>query len=246
MANYVRCELEAKNCGKERFEQICEFVKSEKILFDLDKIIPQPEELDIPEGSMNKFFKDLFMKYSDIDRHSLTEPFNMSDEEAMDILHSITTQEFKQAQALYGEFELPWEKIPDIAIAKLIVKRGWQYFHNRVTYFCETWYDWRRSHWETTRTSDIALLKDGLGWSFLVPWSAPCKPITVLSKIFPEVLFELRYADKDLSDDGCGIVTFVDGGAQEIPFQKIDESFYLACRLWGLNPTEVIAEFDRD
>lgn len=246
MANYVRCELEAKNCGKERFEQICKFVRSGMILFDLDKIIPQPEELDIPEGSMNEFFKNLFTKYSSIDRHSLTEPFDMSDEEAMDILHSITTEEIEKAQQLYGEWELPWEHIPDVVIAKLIIKRGWQYFHNSVTYFYETWYSWRRSHWETTRTSDIALLKDGFGWSFLVPWSAPCKPITVLSKIFPEVLFELRYADEDLSDNGCGIVAFANGGSQKIPFHKIDEPFYLACRLWGLNPTEVVAELDGD
>lgn len=237
MANYVRCELVAKNCGKERFEQICEFVKSEESLFDPDKIIPMPKELDLEEGSANGVFKDIFRKYSSEEKHPFDEPFSMGGDEMIDILHCITNEELNSVRKHLGDYD--GDKIPAEEAVKEAVYRGWRYLHNKVEYFAETWYAWSIEHWGTKWIADASVMKDleknKSGWCFTTAWSAPCELINVLSVIFPEVIFELRYADEDLGYN-CGVMMFRDGRSERMEFPTgngDEESVEFAKQLWG-------------
>ena len=233
MANYVKCELVAKNCGKERFEQICKFVKSEESLFDPDKIIPTPKELNLDEGSANGVFKNVFLKYSSEEKHPFDKPFSMDGDEVIDILHRITNEELSSVRQ-----HLDYHKADDIPAEEAVkeaVRLGWQYLHNKLVYGSETWYSWYIGHWGTKWIADVVMMKNELGWSFDTAWSAPNELINVLSVIFPEVIFELLYADEDLGYN-CGVIMFRDGRSERMEFPAgngDEESVEFAKQLWG-------------
>lgn len=237
MANYVRCELIAKNCGKGRFEQICEFVKSEKTLFDPEKILPTPKDLEIDEGSANNVFKNFFQKYSSEAKHPFCEAFSTDESEVLDILPNITDKELKSIRIHSRDYrcENDKDKIPAKEAVEEAIRLGWQYLYNKVTYFSETWYSWSIGHWGTKWIADVVMMEDELGWRLNTAWSAPDELIKVLSVIFPEVIFELRYADEDLGYN-CGVMQFRDGMymRMEVPTGNGDElSVEFARQLWG-------------
>jgi len=237
MADHVKCELVARGCGKERFEQICKFVESEESLFDPDKIMPMPKELDLEEGSANKVFKDIFLKYSSEKKHPFGKPFSMGGDEVIYIRHNITRNEMNSVRKHLGDYN--GNKIPAEEAVREAIHRGWRYLHNRMYYSAETWYYWSIEHWGTKWIADVVTMKDleknEFGWCFTTAWSAPRELINVLSVIFPEVIFELRYADEDLGYN-CGVLKFINGTSMRMvtPSGDRDEdSVAFAKQLWG-------------
>lgn len=174
MPNYVENVLtvDKDSVTKERFMQIAEFVASKEKLFDLNRIVPQPPELNVSDEAK--------------DRAALME-------------------------------------------------------QNRVSYGFADWYGWRCKYWGTKwNVWDISSPDEGFGWEFFTAWEAPIPVISVLSLIFSEVVFTLRYADEDLGHN-CGAVMFI--GGEEV-FETIypgrEEGYDFAANLWGRTLEEVV------
>ena len=84
--------------------------------------------------------------------------------------------------------------------------------NNRRIYGAYTWYEWSRENWGTKwnayeqpdkRNSENQIF-------FQTAWACPFKVISALSKAYPDVEFEIAWADEDL---GCNIgsATFLNG-----------------------------------
>ena len=228
MPNWVKNVLSVENCNERRFNQICEFVKSENSPFDYNRIIPMPEDLDLEEGSANEFFKNLVLKYAG--RYAVPA--------LIDFDCGITSDELAKARR-YIENPREPGTMSDLDIFHEALNLGHQYLENSERYGAETWYFWRSAHWGTKwNTLDDVIIPDGkMSWEFRSPWCPPLPVIRVLSQIFPEVRFVLQYADEDLGQN-CGIVEYIDGVSTNFEFTSEEKAFDFACGLWDLDPDE--------
>lgn len=226
MPNWVKNVLSVENCNEKRFDQICRFVKSEKSLFDFNKIIPMPEDLHLEEGSANNFFKDLYRKY----------PGDAIIEGLLGLECGIHEDELKAARRYIDGRNAPCGT-SDLDILKESMRRGKQYIENQKRYGAETWYFWCSAHWGTKWNNlDDVIIPDGeMQWEFNTAWTPPLPVIRVLSQMFPEVRFVLQYADEDLGQN-CGLVEYLDGVCTVFP--PIDPLEF-ACHLWDVDPDEV-------
>ena len=233
MPNYVKNVLSVENCNERRFNQICEFVKSEKSLFDYNKIIPMPEDLDLEEGSANEFFKNLVLKYAG--RYAVPELISFD--------CGITADELTTARR-YIENPREPGNMSDLDILHEALQRGHQYLENRKRYGAETWYFWCSAHWGTKWNNlDNVIIPEGeMQWEFNTAWCPPLPVIRVLSQMFPEVRFVLRYADENLGQN-CGLVEYLDGVCTVFPPINPLE---FACSLWDVDPDEVLGGGEED
>jgi len=108
-------------------------------------------------------------------------------------------------------------------------------------YGYDNWYDWRCANWGTkwnaynfdTEDCPIPHL-NGTTYEFFTAWSAPEPILFRLSEMFPDVEFELSFADEDMGYN-CGIYTFLNGDVidQWIPDFGSREATEFACELQG-------------
>lgn len=234
MPNHVKNILTVENVTEKRFKQICDFAASEERAFDFNKIVPMPEDLNIPEGSANDFFKGLWRRFGGL---------LGCDPEAncTDILLMMTADELGEARGyIEGYKRKNGESRTDLEIVREAMRRGRQYFKNREMYGgCETWYSWSIENWGTKwNTYDICTPEEEMfGWEFSTAWSAPEPVLTVLSAIFRDARFVLRYADEDLGHN-CGIIEFENGEKREFSALTDESAYQFACELWGYDPAE--------
>lgn len=115
---------------------------------------------------------------------------------------------------------------------------GEKYLYNKEKYGATTWYDWRIKHWGTKWDAcDPEWSGDSV--TFETAWSAPAEIYEKLTKLFPDVRFEVNYADEDLGNN-CG--TFYYDG--EMLTHTAEEDFDFACGVWGYDPDEIREEYD--
>lgn len=89
------------------------------------------------------------------------------------------------------------------------VNLGLIYEQNKVKYGHPTWFDWSVEHWGTKWNSCDASW-DGNTCTFLTAWSAPIPIFRKLAEMFPDIAFDVEYADEDYGNN-CGTVNFHDG-----------------------------------
>lgn len=232
MPNYVTNFLYAKGVDKARFEQIKAFVGhgNAGCDFDFNKIIPMPDELSVVDGTITTEVVRLYEWYCRPD--SQYDPRLGIDEETFESIRM--TEE--DGIAIFGrglplaidrekDLEADKEKLsrsvsiltdPEFRDVKLpALCAGFHYVRNKLHYGYYTWYGWACQYWGTKwNAMETGIQEDeesGLFcWKFETAWSAPFNVIRVLSVIFPEVSFELQYADEDIGCN-CGIITYRDG-----------------------------------
>jgi hypothetical protein len=109
----------------------------------------------------------------------------------------------------------------------------------RKRFGASDWYDWQRSNWGTKWNAYEQNNIDENVIEFQTAWSTPYKLFINLSKMFPEVTFEVRYADEDF---GYNVGEFsLLGGVElstNIPDGGSDEAYEIAMDIQYGTPEE--------
>ena len=103
------------------------------------------------------------------------------------------------------------------------------------------WYDWSVENWGTKW--DVAeTFEDENGYiCFDTAWSTPQELICILSEKYPNLSFEVAFADEDLGNN-CGLYTLKNGVEVEFVPYGVEE----ACNVWGYDYEEMYPEVKRD
>ena len=127
-------------------------------------------------------------------------------------------------------------------VAKELVELGKQYADNYYHYGHLTWYDYCVDKWGTKWNAQYQHQCDtGTGaWeiSFDTAWSPPIPIFDELVFRFPEVQFEIHWADEDLGSN-TGYAEGVDGVLKTVWYTDLTRAAYEhACSLFGTTPEE--------
>ena len=193
MPNWVRTRL-TFNGDRSRIDELKAFVKSETKdesgelhtnLFDFNKVVPMPEELNIESGSSG----DWGMRYLLLNAKS---KFLWSDDDRS-FMERMEKQKEENPDRFNNDVEL-----------------GKKYLNNISKYGHTTWYEWHCSNWGTKwNACEVEWVNDNQV-EFETAWSF-CFPIVEkLSQLFPDVAIEFSYADEDCSSN-TGTGTIKDG-----------------------------------
>lgn len=186
MPNWVRTRL-TFNGEKNRVAEIKELVKTtgkddDTNEFDFNKIVPMPEELDIPSSSSG----DWGMRYLLLNaKHSF-----LWTEDDRSFMERMKKQKENDPDRFNEDIEL-----------------GKKYLSNIAKYGHKDWYSWRIEHYGTKwGACEIEWINDDQV-EFETAWSF-CFPIVQkLSEMFPDVAIEFSYADEDCSSNtGTGTI----------------------------------------
>lgn len=255
MPNYIVNILKVEGADERRMEQIKAFVRIESHaenkpdrVFDFQKIVPMPEELRVIDGSEMGTVMSLYARYCrpgseyDPDLGVDEETFyriRMTPEEVGRVYggqlfppaHDITESDVELLKRLCRLIDDPDDVWGGVKVPALVA--GHRYTMNKLYYGYTTWYGWSCEHWGTKWNSMNAVeLEDGTGWRFETAWSCAEPVVRVLSVIFPEVCFELRYADEDYGSN-CGMICYQNGEMTEEQVPSTDkEAVEFAVRLW--------------
>jgi hypothetical protein len=189
MPNWVRTRL-TFNGEQSRIDELKKFVTGEEesvgathtILFDFNKIIPMPEELNIESGSSG----DWGMRYLLLNAKS---SFLWTDDDRS-FMERMEKQKEENPESFNRDIEL-----------------GKKYLNNISKYGHTTWYEWHCSNWGTKWNACEVEWTDDNQVEFETAWSF-CFPIVEkLSQLFPDIAIEFSYADEDCgSNTGTGTI----------------------------------------
>lgn len=186
MPNWVRTRL-TFNGDQNRVAEIKELVKTTgknaqgkyTNEFDFNKVIPMPEELNIPSSSSG----DLGMRYLLLNaKHP--------------ILWTEDDRSFMESMKKVKE-ENPDRFNADIELGK-------KYLSNIANYGYKDWYEWSCNNWGTKwNASEVEWIADNCV-EFETAWSF-CFPIVKkLSEMFPDVEIVFCFADEDCGSANAG------------------------------------------
>ena len=182
MPNWVRTRL-TFNGEQSRIDELKAFVKSETKdesgelhtnLFDFNKVVPMPEELNIVSGC----FGEWGMRYLLLNaKHSI-----LWTDDDRSFMERMEKQKKKNPDRFNEDIEL-----------------GKKYLSNISKYGHTTWYEWHISNWGTKwNACEVEWVNDNQV-EFETAWSF-CFPIVEkLSQLFPDIAIEFSFAD-----EGCG------------------------------------------
>jgi len=173
---------------KEKVGEVFAFLKGDKSTIDFNKIIPMPECLNIDETSLG----DKGMKYLYL---SATE----------DLFRGKEIEEIKNRLIQRKQFEEA-------------VELGKKYLLNIANTGSKTWYGWARKNWGTKWNALGPSVISENCIEFDTAWDGVVALIEKLSAIFPDVVFEYKYADEDTGCNcGYGIIK---NGVSEMVFPE--------------------------
>ena len=186
---------------KEKAGEVFAFLKGDKSAIDFNKIIPMPECLNIVKTALG----DEGMKYLYL---SATEDF-VRGKEIEDIKNRlIQRKQFEEA-----------------------IELGKKYLMNIANTGSKTWYDWCRKNWGTKWNALEPSVIAENSIEFGTAWDGVVSLIEKLSAIFPDVVFEYKYADEDTGFN-CGYGTAKNGVSDMVfPEDCSREAYELAFEL---------------
>ena len=169
--------------------------------FSFEKVIPMPKELNIESGSRGQDrLMYLFLENdNDISKEKINQVFR-----SLNPFHSDIYKEkrFKLVEEKYSENKGKTEYLESIKLAK-------QYISNYNKYGYANWYNWRCDNWGTKwDLSELCYNKDTM--IFQTAWGFAEKVIIVLSRNYPEAVFECKFADEGIQENS-GILKIKDG-----------------------------------
>jgi hypothetical protein len=180
MPNHVQNKLKAIG-PKAKVKVAMESIQGEKDKegfiprIDFNKILPMPGSLNVESGTLGETAaKVLFGPDSDINAVSFPSIFSGKED----------IERFRK-----------W----DTATQKKAIELAFVYKENKEKYGYTTWYNWSCNNWGTKwnayQTPDQRDESDTI--FFQTAWSAPLPVIEALSKKFPDLTFEIEWADED-------------------------------------------------
>ena len=210
MPNYVRSVVTVYG-NYDSLARLVNLVSGENGAFDFDKIIPMPESLNLPEGSVTNEAIWYYCKKNDLDMPSIIfVPTYLND----DFEKKITPEK-----------------------AEEFLKMGKQYLENIDKYGTTSWYGWRCDNWGTkwnammVYAGEIEKINEGkysVEWRFDTAWDAPNPVFDVLFKKFPELEFEITSVDEDLT----ATILKAKNGESDSEYFDNDEGREIAMSIW--------------
>ena len=230
MPNYVRNEIQMKGIADmpifhDKGDEYGEHA------IDFDKIVPMPEELDVPSGSaMGEAIAWYMTERGTADPARYDELANA----VPSIEGCVWMRHFKEdgyMASLVKDARETVKRHPEEH--DKLYEAGHRYVENFRKYGYGTWYDWCCENWGTKwNAQDSYAVDDGTVW-FSTAWD-PALPIAKkLSEMRLNTEVILRWADEDIGyNTGCA--TFLNGkGKVKRPANGSNEALALYVHLWG-------------
>lgn len=129
----------------------------------------------------------------------------------------------------------PWAELSFEEYADL----GDKYIRNKAKYGFTSWYGWCNYNWGTKWNAVEPHWENDNTVHFETAWSAPIPIYEKMSQMFPDIEFEVEYADEDLGSN-CGTISWSEDSA--FYWEALDD-FDFACRVWGYDPEEMREEY---
>lgn len=179
MPNYVTNVITFQN--KNDFEKIVKKYESKENLFDFNKVIPMPAELNLPEGSISEDA----IKYYNKHKNDKTDEYKKVKTINPNILSNEESKILKQYNV---------SNLYDL---------GKLYEDNLKNYGARSWYDWCIQNWGTKWNAvDTTLDYDNKKIIFQTAWNIPQGILDELSKQNSAIPFEVDSQNEDFSLDG--------------------------------------------
>ena len=174
---------------------------------DFNKVIPIPESLKVECGSRTdramKLYREFFAESASLALTNVANP---------DVAAKAGTTHDTRIAELVKKYEALTKDDPGL------LKLGEQCYENMQHYGCSTWYDWSIANWGTKWNSygygysGLAIKDfDGSTINFQTAWSYPDPIIAALAERYPDLHFEVKWADEDFGFN-VGHKEFEDGG----------------------------------
>lgn len=176
MPNFVRNKIIFDADGKE-LEDMFNFIKTDENVFDFNKLIPMPEDLNIESSSVAERSM-IICKYIDT---------GIQSDEFISLCKDLKKESETISQCLS---RLQSKK-------KINLELGLKALDNIEKYDAADWYSWRIKNWNTKWNSNHAKIKDNI-LIFDTAWSPPLNVIKALSSKFPNISFTYKFAEEDI------------------------------------------------
>lgn len=169
----------------------------EYCLFDLNKLIPMPDDLDVVSSST----AEDGMKY------------------ILAMAGNIVERETYKRSEHYARMVRMEKEQPQLFANA--VAEGKKRLHNIAEYGVPDWYSWRIANWGTKWNTYESREIDENTIEFQTAWNGIPDAVKLLAEKFPEVTIEYKYADEDLS---CNVGSFIFHGEDIEDLSPEDES----------------------
>lgn len=197
--------------------------------FDFNALIPMPKSLNLIEGSVTR--QAILAYITDYGRKDLT-PVESSTLRQLDIKDSHIRlpkpDETLDFSADGSGFHLTY------------AEAGKLYLENLNHYGVLSWYDWCIKNWGT-KWNAYECFWDGNTLQFYTAWSAPEPVIAALSKQYPLLGINHRWADEDIGSN-CGQAAYLSGEQQWSVEYTGEDAVQFAAEFWGLPLEEYLEE----
>lgn len=235
MPNYVKCRLTMRGISNAPL-----FTEDEekKPYFDFNKIIKMPESLMIESGSMT----DQCIVYYLTDRCTL--PLRALTKNRKEIIKKTVCNMFAGtgwAQEVFNR-ALKDTNGKSEEEKDALYQKGKTYVENYQKYGATTWYDWCCEHWGTKWNACDSEVKSEDVVEFETAWSAPLPIVEQLSRMYPEKVVSIMWADEDTGSN-TGEIAYQNGSAAldstgnviayNMPDNQSSEAYNIYVELWG-------------
>lgn len=193
---------------------------SYKMLIDFDKVIPRPKSLDITSGTSVNNAVALIRNDDEHFRKMLGYPWVITE--------GLTT--VKQLKDYFRK-----------SLSKKDLQEGRLAIQNEKIYGCQDWYTWSCKFWGTKWNAYEQSKLDFGKIQFDTAWSTPFPVILELSKQYPFLSFEVKFADEDLGNN-CGSYTFREGELVEEYQPEDSEALKFACLIKGYDYNDFVLD----
>ena len=206
MPNHVINVLRFKNLTKAKIKILKEnltTIQENEMLFDFNKIIKEPESLNLISGSL----EDYAIEYVEFKEHNLhLEEKDKLEEQNKNFIKTLTEEPiFEDYCKIYKKYNI--NNLYDL---------GKLYLENKKRYGATTWYNWSTENWGTKWNAYDQMIKEGktyIEFIFSTAWAMPMPIYKELEKL--GLNFEVKYADEDCGNN-CGILKYINGEEEYI------------------------------
>lgn len=183
-------------------------------VIDFNKLIPMPKELDIVSGSASSASHTAYCVLNDLELPGYSSIMKKHWEAEAE-KEKLTLKDWLKEQIKKGENEI------DLALGK-------QVHDNIEKYGCESWYDWRVTHWGTKWNSYEGEEDNYRRIAFLTAWAPPVPIFDKLAEKYPKITFQTYSVDEG---DDSTVWNYVYTKGRQWNFSCIDNP-ELVQRIW--------------
>ena len=197
---------------------------------DFNKIIQMPESLNIESGSRTTTSLELLLTVKNPDTPNYG--FTKINKETF---KATVEQLQKTSWCLKYQTALEPGVVEKLLEDGVTVELGEKALKNFLEYGCLDWYEWRNKNWGTKWGAYDFGEEHNNYIVFNTAWSCPLPVIDKLTQMYPDVKFEIRWADEDTGYN-CGCLLCKNGQVLDdhSPEEGTDEAVEFAANIWDI------------